>query len=359
MVQCVSDLSRDFSNINRLALTATQEISQTQSLLEVAHMPHDTHIERCSCNRSNCHIEIVPLKDLKMKTKETKFEHDSADMFQRFDKPHRPQTIIFVTSKREAENLANVLQQMCTQETTIQADEITFFHADLDKQERKDRMRGFLEKAITVVVATSAFGTGVNFPNVRLIFHYTIPPNLVEYLQNIGRGGRDGELYECVMYFSYKSVHECGSVWLQGESASSVSTSWCTGFNQLRTRLTTEALCLTGKGKYSQMDAECSRAMLTAETMDAFEHATASVLSTAPKCKTWLRWWLNPLHACLIFPSFRTHMLNEDLRKFHTLPTTTNLCESNHRNYYRFLQVKHLPIVVAAFECFKYGKIQK
>jgi RecQ family ATP-dependent DNA helicase len=240
MVQCVSDLSRDFSNINRLALTATQEISQTQSLLEVAHMPHDTHIERCSCNRSNCHIEIVPLKDLKMKTKETKFEHDSADMFQRFNKPHRPQTIIFVTSKREAENLANVLQQMCTQETTIQADEITFFHADLDKQERIDRMRGFLEKAITVVVATSAFGTGVNFPNVRLIFHYTIPSNLVEYLQNIGRGGRDGELYECVMYFSYKSVHECGSVWLQGENASSVSTSWARYIEVIRFILSTK-----------------------------------------------------------------------------------------------------------------------
>jgi ATP-dependent DNA helicase RecQ len=162
MVQCVSDLFRDFPNINRLALTATQELSQTQSLLEVAHLPQDTHNGRCSVNRSNCHIEIVPLKDVKKKTKETKFEHDSADMFQRFNKAHRPQTIIFVTSKREAENLSKALQEMCTQETRIQAHEITFFHADLSQQERKDRMKGFLEKVIIVVVATSAFGTGAS-----------------------------------------------------------------------------------------------------------------------------------------------------------------------------------------------------
>jgi len=73
MVQCVDDLARDFPSTIRLALTATQEISQTRSLLQIAHMPSSTHIERCSCNRRNCHIEIVAMKDVKTKTKETKF----------------------------------------------------------------------------------------------------------------------------------------------------------------------------------------------------------------------------------------------------------------------------------------------
>jgi hypothetical protein len=93
-------------------------------------------------------------------------------------------------------------------------------------------------------------------------------------------------------------------------------------------------------------------AMLAATTMTEFEAATTSVLTAAPKARTWLKWWLNPLHACLIFPSFRTHELNQDLHEFLRLPTTSNICESNHRNYYRYLKVKHLPIVVAAYQCF-------
>ena len=105
--------------------------------------------------------------------------------------------------------------------------------------------------------------------------------------------------------------------------------------------------------KAREFTAGCD-AMLTAASMTEFEEATTSVLIAAPKAKTWLKWWLNPLHACLIFPSFRTHELNQDLRKFLQLPTTSNMCESTHRNYYRYLQVKHLPIVVAAYQCFTY-----
>ncbi len=216
MIECVQFMARDFTSPIRLALTATSEVSQVHTLLQLACMPSNTSITRCSCNRSNCHIEIVPMLDSKTKSKETKFEHDSRDMFHRFNQVHRPQTIIFVTSKREAENLCNCLQVMCTENTAVHAHEISFFHAEVDKSARADRMKGFLHKAITVMVATTAFGTGVNYPNIRLVMHYTIPQTLVEYLQNIGRGGRDGEPYQCIMYYSYKNILECGGVWAQG-----------------------------------------------------------------------------------------------------------------------------------------------
>jgi ATP-dependent DNA helicase RecQ len=140
MVDCVVMLARVFPSTIRLALTATQEISQTQSLLEVAQMPENTSIERCSCNRNNCHIEIVAMRDLKNKQKETQFQYDSLDMFQRFNRAERPQAIIFVISKREAENLCCALQSLCTDSTQISANEVTFFHADLESQARKDRM---------------------------------------------------------------------------------------------------------------------------------------------------------------------------------------------------------------------------
>jgi superfamily II DNA helicase RecQ len=179
-------------------------------------MPTNTNITRCSCDRSNCHIEIVPMLDTNAKNKETKFDIDSRNMFQRFNQPDRPQTIIFVISKREAVNLCNALQSLCDPTTHVQAQDIAFFHADLDKGERTDRMKGFGTKALTVIVATTAFGTGVNYPNIRIILHYTIPPTLVELSQNIGRGGRDGQPYQCIMYYSYKGILECGGVWAQG-----------------------------------------------------------------------------------------------------------------------------------------------
>jgi superfamily II DNA helicase RecQ len=191
----------EFPSTIRLALTATQEFFQTQSLLAVAQMPQNTSIERCSCNSNNCRIEIVAVRDLKNKQKGTQFQYDSLDMFQRFNRAEHPQATIFVISKREAANLCNALQSLCIASTQISANEITFFHADLDTQARKDRMHAFKAKAMLVIVATTSFGTGVNYPSVRLILHYVIPETLVEYLQNSGRGGRDGEVYLCVLYF--------------------------------------------------------------------------------------------------------------------------------------------------------------
>jgi superfamily II DNA helicase RecQ len=137
-------------------------------------------------------------------------------MFQRFNTAKRTQTIFFVISKREAENLCSVLQGMCSTNTEVQPEDISFFHADIDKGERCDRMRGFLAKAVTVMVATTAFGTGNNYPNIKIIIHNTISQTLVESLQNIGRGGRDGAPYNCIMYYSYKNILECSCVWVQG-----------------------------------------------------------------------------------------------------------------------------------------------
>ncbi len=216
MTECVQTLAKEFPDTIRLALTATSEVAQVPALLQSASMPSNTCVTRLSCDRSNCHIQIVPLLDSKTKSKETKFDQDALDMFRRFNVPELPQTIIFVISKKEAVNLCNHLQSLCGPSSTVQADQISFFHADLDSSERSDRMRGFGSRALIVMVSTTAFGTGVNFPSIRIIIHYTIPPNLVEFLQNIGRGGRDGARYECIMYYSYKNVHECGGVWAQG-----------------------------------------------------------------------------------------------------------------------------------------------
>jgi hypothetical protein len=101
----VANLATELPSTICLALTATSAVAQVETLLDLARMPSTTCIMRCSCDRSNFYIEIMTMLDLKSKTKETKFQHDSCDMFKRFNNPDRPQTIFFVISKKEAENL--------------------------------------------------------------------------------------------------------------------------------------------------------------------------------------------------------------------------------------------------------------
>lgn len=86
-------------------------------------------------------------------------------------------------------------------------------------------MAGF-SREIHVVVATTAFGTGINFPAIRYIIHYTLPSSLTEYMQNIGRGGRDGLPYKCILYFSYKNIHEQGAIWMYGALANEIPQKW-------------------------------------------------------------------------------------------------------------------------------------
>ncbi len=67
------------------------------------------------------------------------------------------------------------------------------------------------------MVCTSSFGTGLDFPSIRIIFHCTIPPSVSELLQNYGRGGRDGLPYNCYLFFSYKRIHECAQTWMTAQ----------------------------------------------------------------------------------------------------------------------------------------------
>ena len=83
-------------------------------------------------------------------------------------------------------SLSHVEYNICSATSAVKPDEIAFFHADLEASQRSDRMREFRSKAIVATIATTAFGTGVNFQNIRLIMHYTIPATLVEYLQTLG-----------------------------------------------------------------------------------------------------------------------------------------------------------------------------
>lgn len=107
--------------------------------------------------------------------------------------------IIYAATRKEVERLQKYLQQR-----GIKAGK---YHAGMSENERNQNQEQFLYDDITVMVATSAFGMGINKSNVRYVIHYHIPRNMESYYQEAGRAGRDGEESDCILLFAAQDVH--------------------------------------------------------------------------------------------------------------------------------------------------------
>jgi superfamily II DNA helicase RecQ len=146
-------------------------------------------------------LRVVPSKD------------EEADIEFIFDRIKvQPASLVFVATKKEAEEFAASLQALCTTQE-FSGDHIAYFHSDLPATAKKRIILAFLEGTIRCVVATQAFGTGINLPCIRLIINRCLCAKIATYLQNIGRGGRDGGPYECILMYSYTMIHDCGKIW--------------------------------------------------------------------------------------------------------------------------------------------------
>ena len=102
--------------------------------------------------------------------------------------------IIYAATRKEVENLSTYLQQ--------QGFSAAGYHAGMTDQERKEKQEKFVYDQIKVIVATNAFGMGIDKSNVRYVIHHNLPKNLEEYYQEAGRAGRDGAKSECILLFS-------------------------------------------------------------------------------------------------------------------------------------------------------------
>lgn len=171
-----------------IALTATAT-PKVQSDIVKTLILNKPNIFISSFNRPNLYYEIRPKKSPQLAIK---------NMVQYIKQRNGKSGIVYVINRKTADELSEVLRA-----NGIKA---APYHAGLDGKVRTQTQDAFLMEELDVVVATIAFGMGIDKPDIRFVIHYDIPKSIENYYQETGRSGRDGMEGDCVVYFSYKDI---------------------------------------------------------------------------------------------------------------------------------------------------------
>ena len=183
----IRPIINDIGQAPLIALTATATPKVQMDIQKNLGMT-DATVFRSSFNRPNLYYELRPKLNV---------DHDII----RFIKQNEGKSgIIYCLSRKKVEELAELLMA-----NGIKA---RAYHAGMDAQTRADNQDAFLHERVDVIVATIAFGMGIDKPDVRYVIHYDIPKSLEGYYQETGRAGRDGGEGHCLTFYSYKDIQK-------------------------------------------------------------------------------------------------------------------------------------------------------
>lgn len=199
---CISEWGHDFRTEYRkirpiveeigkapiIALTATAT-PKVQSDIQKNLDMLDAKVYKSSFNRANLYYEV-----------RAKVGDTNKDIIKFIKNNDGKSGIIYCLSRKKVEELAEML--------TINGIKASPYHAGMDASTRSSNQDKFLMEEVDVIVATIAFGMGIDKPDVRFVIHYDIPKSLEGYYQETGRAGRDGGEGVCLTYYSYKDIQK-------------------------------------------------------------------------------------------------------------------------------------------------------